>query len=140
MVFRLVLHASHVNHTKEIGPIIVSGCDDLMFHEGEINPLFESGFSLMIGDQNDSSTEAGQQFSSQHDEDVLVKENKPMEHDQNESFVLVFGNDAVIIPFQKQKLEQIAFVFVLNVGILLKVIGKHMVQIVLFIPPFTGNS
>jgi|NOAtaT_6_FD_contig_61_1287088_length_1312_multi_2_in_0_out_0_1 hypothetical protein len=63
-----------------------------------------------------------------------------MKHNQNECFVLVFGNDAVIIPFQKQKLEQIAFVFVLNVGILLKVICKHVVQIMLFVPPFTGNT
>jgi hypothetical protein len=52
------LHATHVNHAKEIGPIIVSGSDELMFHEGEINSLFESGFSLMVANQNDSGAEA----------------------------------------------------------------------------------
>lgn len=127
MMLSLVLHSTHEDHVKHISEGIIAGGFDLMINKRKGDFIFEGHFFFMITNEDDCSEKPWYQPSYDDDPPSLVPNYDLVDNEGNEIHCSEISNKRIIFPFEKQKLEQISFVIMLNVLILAKIIGEHVV-------------
>lgn len=135
MMFSLVLHSAHVDHGEKVSPVVVSGGDNLVLDERQADLFLECGFLLMVSYEHVGSAKSSDKLSEQNDPNLLIEKDTPVQDEQDESLMHKLREYGVVVPSNKEELEQITLVFMLYISILRKVVGKHVVQVVLLIPP-----
>jgi len=93
MVFRLVLHASHQKERENIMERVVSACSDLMFKEIHINFTLEFMFIFMVSNENRCSKETRNQLGHQKYPEILIENEKPVNHKENSFIFEDRGNE-----------------------------------------------